>query len=567
LGALELIDEAVHLLRRAPWSALGTYYLGSLPFGLGFLYFWADMSRGSGAREHLASGALQMALLFLWMKTWQAVFAGRLKAHITGRPVAAWTLASFARVLLVQTILQPSGLFLLTLSLLILLPFGWVNAFYQNVTVFAAEDGARLREVFRRALRQAGLWPGQNHVLLGILSLFGFVIFVDVAVGLGQVPALLKMIFGVESAFTRAPMSFLNTTFLAAVCCVCYLCLDPLVKAIYALRCFYGEALRTGEDLRAELKSAAGGANAMAAMAVLLLFVFVAALPAEPVGGTRASSFPGGQISRFALFAAVAPVEPATGAGVRDAGIPPPALDRSLDRVLEQREYNWRLSREKAGADESKGFFASFMDGLVDTLRRWSKEAVRWVIEFVEWLREKVFGKRKTTDDSGGSGLVWVTSLQLLIVVLLAAAAAVAGVLFYRAWRRRGGGAEVASEAVVPMPDLADEGVVANQLPEDEWLRLARELMGRGEWRLALRALYLAGLAHLAQRDMISVAKFKSNRDYERELGRRARALPELQAAFAENVWHFDRAWYGLHEVNRQTLERFQVNLEKIKAC
>ena len=107
----------------------------------------------------------------------------------------------------------------------------------------------------------------------------------------------------------------------------------------------------------------------------------------------------------------------------------------------------------------------------------------------------------------------------------------------------------------------------ASELPEDDWLKLARELLGRGELRLALRALYLASLAHLARREMISVAKFKSNRDYEQELRRRARALPDLQAAFAENVGIFDRVWYGLHEVTQEALERFQINLETIKSC
>jgi hypothetical protein len=114
---------------------------------------------------------------------------------------------------------------------------------------------------------------------------------------------------------------------------------------------------------------------------------------------------------------------------------------------------------------------------------------------------------------------------------------------------------------------LNDENVVADQLPEDGWLKLARELMERGDLRLALRALYLASLAHLAQREFISVAKFKSNRDYEVELRRRTRALPDLQGAFAENVGIFDRVWYGLHEVSRDVLEHFQANLERIKAC
>ena len=92
------------------------------------------------------------------------------------------------------------------------------------------------------------------------------------------------------------------------------------------------------------------------------------------------------------------------------------------------------------------------------------------------------------------------------------------------------------ARAVTVMPDLNSEDVVASQLPEDEWLRLAREMMERGELRLAIRALYLATLAHLGLRELISIARHKSNRDYQRELLRRARAREDLQEAFGESV-------------------------------
>ena len=39
-GPLELIEEAVHLLRVVPWAVLGSYYVGSLPFVLGVLTAW-----------------------------------------------------------------------------------------------------------------------------------------------------------------------------------------------------------------------------------------------------------------------------------------------------------------------------------------------------------------------------------------------------------------------------------------------------------------------------------------------------------------------------------------------
>ena len=67
--------------------ALASYYLGGLPFVLGALYFWADMSRSAFASQRLAGGALGMAALFLWMKFWQAIFARNLRALISGEPL------------------------------------------------------------------------------------------------------------------------------------------------------------------------------------------------------------------------------------------------------------------------------------------------------------------------------------------------------------------------------------------------------------------------------------------------------------------------------------------------
>src|SRR5262249_45265204 len=110
------------------------------------------------------------------------------------------------------------------------------------------------------------------------------------------------------------------------------------------------------------------------------------------------------------------------------------------------------------------------------------------------------------------------------------------------------------------------ENVSAEQLPEDGWVKLARELLERGEFRLALRAFYLASLAHLAQRNLISLARFKSNRDYQRELQRRGHSFPSLVQLFADNILMFDRTWYGMHEATRDAVQQFATNVEKIKA-
>ena len=90
-SAVDLYEEAVYLLKRAPASALAAYYAGSLPFVLGFLFFWADMSQSAFAYDHCAPAALGLALLFTWMMYWQAIFVRELDAELSGAPAPAST--------------------------------------------------------------------------------------------------------------------------------------------------------------------------------------------------------------------------------------------------------------------------------------------------------------------------------------------------------------------------------------------------------------------------------------------------------------------------------------------
>jgi hypothetical protein len=159
-------------------------------------------------------------------------------------------------------------------------------------------------------------------------------------------------------------------------------------------------------------------------------------------------------------------------------------------------------------------------------------------------------------------------SVRVLIIALLAIAAGALAVMLIQAIRsRRARRAAVMAEPISLEPDLADESLSADELPGDSWFTIAQNLLEKGELRLALRAFYLASLAYLAHREMITIAKFKSNREYERELRRRAHTVPDVLAAFSQNVTAFERAWYGVHDVTDTIMSRFRLNLERIKAC
>ena len=545
-SAIDLLEEAVHLLRGAPAGLIGVYALGTLPFVLAFLYFWADMSRGAFAREHIDRGAAAMGLLFLWMKCWQAVFAAGLRSQRTGQAGPPWTARRAGWLALKQSALQPSGLFAMPLALVVMIPFPWVFAFYQNLTAMGAEAGG-LRDAWNTAARQASARPVQNHLLQGLLIIFTLFVWLNVATTMAWLPYLLKALLGIDTAFTQAGVkSVLNTTYLACSFALTYLFVDPLIKAVFALRCFYGQSLQTGDDLKSDLASVR--ATASPALPMLAALVF------------------------FSLASPVLAAPPAEG-GPPAAAVSPADLNRSIEEVLQRPEFAWRMPREAVKESDSgrTTWYARAVGAVVDTLRDVMKYGLKSLGKLLKWIldvaRKLWPGSNEAMSNPFGWASGWALFLQRLLLILIVGIAGLLAVLIIRMWRRRRQPHEVAASAIGATPDLDDENIAADQLPEEGWLNMAREMMARGNLRLALRAFYLAGLASLAAREMIAIASFKSNREYEMELRRRARALPVVQTAFSQNVAAFDRAWYGLHEVTREALQQFQANLEQIRAC
>ncbi len=537
-GSIELIEEATNLLRQAPWETLCCYYVGSIPFVFSILYFWADMSGGTGADGRLAEASLWPALLFLWMKCWQSIFARRLKAQVTN---AAPSPFSVARLGVVQGILQPWSCMVMPLALLLALPFGWCFGFFQNVTVLGDEDGDP-RAVFRKARRQAGLWPGQNIAAIFFLLLLAAIVFVNLCAAAFFFPRLLKSLLGVETVFTRSNVYMINSTFWVSMAALTYLCIDPLLKAFYVLRCFYGESLESGADLLVEMREMRRTANRAAKMILLC----VAACTALAVYPSRASAHGAGK----------PPLNSST------VSVNAQELDKSIERVIGGAEFSWRLPRKAVQKkdNDTPGFIRTALAVLTD----WTARVAAWVKKFFTWLADQLLrdsGKEKPANKTGlPSAYVFAP-----LFALLAAALCIGGVMLWRLVRRRNTdrNAEAVPE-VRPGPDITDDNITAEELPGDRWILLAKELFDKGEIRLGLRALYLACIAHLAEEKLLTIARFKSNRDYERELQRRAHSMPELTAAFSRAVAIFERIWYGMHTPRQDMVDIFMADYRRI---
>jgi hypothetical protein len=145
--------------------------------------------------------------------------------------------------------------------------------------------------------------------------------------------------------------------------------------------------------------------------------------------------------------------------------------------------------------------------------------------------------------------------------------AVIMAVYLVKLWRRHHTSADdLDSEPDALTPDLTDDSVQADDLPANRWLDLAKELMAKGSLRLAMRALYLATLSFFAEKQVLTIEIYKSNRDYESELRRRFSDRKDLISAFAETVTVFDRVWYGMHAISQRDLESYFADQERIMA-
>jgi hypothetical protein len=488
MNSIDLLEEAVNLLRGASLDTAVTYLFGAAPFTLAFLFFLTDMNRSPYAFEHLPWASLGLALLYVWKNSWQAVFMAKLYRQLS--PVELHP----SQAVVMQSTLQPLGLILP-------LPFPWITAFFRNVALYSALGRP---DALRVARRQSVYQTRQNWGVLAIVALGSLLLFANTLVTIMFLPQLRRSFLGIEGDLARLGNGILNLTTVSVAAAITWMLVDPLLDAVYVLRCFYGEARSTGADLRAALKK------------IAIVILMITSLHAQPINQQK--------------------------------------LDQAIDQVVHQREFTWRSPRP--ANEEPQGKWIDWYRSITTRIREfrdlvWNK--------IKEWLKqdEQVRGNGNNTPVNRKTLLALIG----LIVTLIAAGIIV---FFLRRTRR----VVVAAKAVTAAPavNLADESLTADRLPEAEWLALADEWMAKGDFRMALKAMYLAALNYLSARELVSVRRWKSGLDYRRELARRARSKPELPVAFDRGVAIFEQGWYGMHAVDRAMAESLANGFNEMRA-
>ena len=509
--AMDLIEEGVHLLRRTPLIAWAVYLCGVAPFIFGFLFFWTEMVSSGLAAQSLLPGALVLGALFIWFKVAQAFFCDGLRETLYGERDAPWSLGQWLTVIRRQAFWQSTALVLLPITFVMTIPFGWAFAFYQNVLVSDPRDDVSDGDVVRESWRLARLWPEQNWMLLSLLGVVYLLSFINCLTLLMTGPFLLKTLLGIETVFSRSGIHLLNTTSLFVCCLLAYVVTDPLVKSVYLLRRHYCESRRSGGDLLLRLRRSELGKSALVVLALFVAWPIVDSSSASLVAESSVTQVSFDRVD----------VE---------------QLNASIDEVLERREFAWRFPREEMG--DAVGGEIGWLNALKEMLKRWEERIEHWI--------EQLFDSEEDKESRTWEGFVGMG--EVLSYVLIGCFVLIVVYFAVRAWRMYQPvealeGSVYSSAEVVP--DLNSEDVAADSLPRNRWVEMARELIAKGEYRLALRAYFLAQLSALASEGIVVIRLAKSNREYSDEISRRAHGQLDLLALYRREVYLFESVWYG----------------------
>lgn len=510
-GALELLEDAVRTLRAAPFSSLAWHYAGSLPMAIGGAFFWTEITHPATGGARLAIDALLLAILLGWLNVCRAIYASRLRDQLAGIPTPPAGAHALWRIAPMQVFLGATKLVVLPLAILSTILIAPVAAFYRNAAVLAVRE-ADSGELTAKARRFARYRGAQSWKALGLLACLYPMVLINVFMFLAILPQLVRMLTGYESVFSRLGSHLLEDgLFWTLSFAFTWLLFDPFVQAVYCLRCFQAEAAETGEDVKAVMRRLQRAAAALCCVVAM-------------AGTLHAQSAPA------------------------------PDLSRAVQQAAQSPEYDWRIAPNITEKQQPSWFVAA-TDRIVAATRAFIRSVTDGIGRLLRWI----FGmdERRVTRPGAAPATTLPIGIWVLIVIILGAAGYAFLRVRYPAQRKI-----VPSAGFTPVATKEDaEDMDPLRFPEQTWIDLAERALAEQNWRLAMRAFYLASLGWLGRREFLQIHSGKTNREYEIELRRRTRTAPIARDLFAGNIAAFERAWYGMHEIAGEDVERFRTHM------
>jgi hypothetical protein len=178
---------------------------------------------------------------------------------------------------------------------------------------------------------------------------------------------------------------------------------------------------------------------------------------------------------------------------------------------------------------------------------RRSNALIRLLEDFIRWI-QSFFPKSRGVSPGRADWLVFI--VEVVVIGLAAAVLLYAAFNLLRRFRRvRGPKVRKKKEARIVLGERLEPEATSTDL-----LSQAEALVRNGDIRGAIRKAYIALLVELGDRKLISLAQYKTNRDYLNSV----RSLPPLHSTMRGLTDVFERHWYGLEQATADDWQDFR---------
>jgi hypothetical protein len=193
---------------------------------------------------------------------------------------------------------------------------------------------------------------------------------------------------------------------------------------------------------------------------------------------------------------------------------------------------------------------ASLQDILARPEYQWREETPSWLQilweKFLEWLPEFA-GESQSVVGSSGRADIAIDIMNILAFVVIAAILAYAIKTMF---------SDFISEAA-----LEANGQHETPLNARQALKQADSFSQVGDYRTAVRYLYLSALLILDERGLLYYDRTKTNREYLRQVAGNERVAGLLR----EVIGVFDRTWYGFQPLDKQSYQRYAARVRELE--
>lgn len=118
------------------------------------------------------------------------------------------------------------------------------------------------------------------------------------------------------------------------------------------------------------------------------------------------------------------------------------------------------------------------------------------------------------------------------------------------------------SRSLVREAQLAAESAEGDEtLTSKGAMQRAQALSGQGDYRNAIRYLYLSSLLVLDEQGLLRYDRSRTNREYLRSIS----SKPELAKQLSDVIDVFDRVWYGFESVDEQTYQSYLKHVDELR--